>query len=70
MCKFYIAVLVYEEVNVRIKDKKVKAYLQLIITFKNNFKITNLLSLALINSIKYIILLLVIYLYWYLIEDY
>ena len=56
MCKFYIAVLVYEEVNVRIKDKKVKAYLQLIITFK----VTNLLSLALINSIKYIILLLVI----------
>ena len=56
MCKFYIAVLVYEEVNVRIKDKKVKSYLQLIITFK----ITNLLSLALINSIKYIILLLVI----------
>ena len=56
MCKSYIAVLVYEEVNVRIKDKKVKSYLQLIITFK----ITNLLSLALINSIKYIILLLVI----------
>ena len=59
MCKSYIAVFVYEKVNVRIKDKKVKSYLQLIITLK----ITNLLSLALINSIKYIILLLVIYLY-------
>ena len=52
MCKSYIAVFVYEKVNVRIKDKKVKSYLQLIITLK----ITNLLSLALINRRLLIIL--------------
>ena len=53
-CKFlsnsYMAVSVDEEANVRIWDTKVKSCLQLIVTPKKNFKVTNLLSLAKYNK--------------------
>ena len=53
-CKFlsnsYMAVSVDEEANVRIWDTKVKSCLQLIVTPKKNFKVTNLLSLTKYNK--------------------
>ena len=53
-CQFlsnsYMAVSVDEEANVRIWDTKVKSCLQLIVTPKKNFKVTNLLSLAKYNK--------------------
>ena len=53
-CKFlsnsYMAVSVDEEANVRIWDTKAKSCLQLIVTPKKNFKVTNLLSLAKYNK--------------------
>ena len=53
-CKFlsnsYMAVSVDEEANVRIWDTKVKSCLQLIVSPKKNFKVTNLLSLAKYNK--------------------
>ena len=53
-CQFlsnsYMAVSVDEEANVRIWDTKLKSCLQLIVTPKKNFKVTNLLSLAKYNK--------------------
>jgi len=53
-CKFlsnsYMAVSVDEEANVRIWDTKVKSCLQLIVSPKKNFNVTNLLSLAKYNK--------------------
>ena len=53
-CQFlsnsYMAVSVDEEANVRIWDTKVKSCLQLIVSPKKNFKVTNLLSLPKYNK--------------------
>ena len=53
-CKFlsnsYMAVSVDEEANVRIWDTKIKSCLQLIVTPKKNFKVTNILCLSKYNK--------------------
>ena len=53
-CKFlsnsYMAVSVDEEANVRIWDTKIKSCLQLIVSPKKNFKVTNILCLSKYNK--------------------
>ena len=53
-CKFlsnsYMAVSVDEEANVRIWDTKIKSCLQLIVSPKKNFKVTNILCMAKYNK--------------------